>query len=67
VKGNEKVIERLNARLADELTAISQYMVHAEMCEDWGYEKLHEAVEKRAITEMRHAHRQRVEPDAHRR
>jgi bacterioferritin len=55
VKGNEKVIERLNARLADELTAISQYMVHAEMCEDWGYEKLHEAVEKRAITEMRHA------------
>jgi bacterioferritin len=55
VKGNEKVIERLNARLADELTAISQYMVHAEMCEDWGYEKLHAAVEERAITEMKHA------------
>jgi bacterioferritin len=55
MKGNEKIIERLNARLADELTAISQYMVHAEMCEDWGYEKLHEAVEKRAITEMKHA------------
>jgi bacterioferritin len=55
VKGNEKVIERLNARLADELTAISQYMVHAEMCEDWGYEKLHGAVEERAITEMKHA------------
>ena len=55
MKGNEKVIERLNARLADELTAISQYMVHAEMCENWGYEKLQEAVEKRAITEMRHA------------
>jgi bacterioferritin len=55
MKGNEKVIERLNARLADELTAISQYMVHAEMCEDWGYEKLHEAVEKRAIAEMKHA------------
>ena len=55
MKGNEKVIERLNARLADELTAISQYMVHAEMCENWGYEKLQEAVEKRAITEMKHA------------
>jgi bacterioferritin len=46
MKGNDKVIERLNARLADELTAISQYMVHSEMCANWGYEKLHEAVEK---------------------
>jgi bacterioferritin len=55
MKGNEKVIERLNARLADELTAISQYMVHSEMCANWGYEKLHEAVEKRAIDEMKHA------------
>jgi bacterioferritin len=55
VKGNEKIIERLNARLADELTAINQYMVHSEMCENWGYEKLHELIEKRAITEMRHA------------
>jgi len=55
MKGNEKVIERLNARLADELTAISQYMVHSEMCANWGFEKLHEAVEKRAIAEMKHA------------
>jgi bacterioferritin len=55
MKGNEKIIERLNARLADELTAINQYMVHAEMCENWGYEKLHGMIEKRAITEMRHA------------
>jgi bacterioferritin len=55
MKGNEKIIERLNARLADELTAISQYMVHAEMCEDWGYEKLLGSVEDRAITEMKHA------------
>jgi bacterioferritin len=55
MKGNDKVIETLNARLADELTAISQYMVHAEMCENWGYKKLHEVVEKRAMTEMRHA------------
>jgi len=55
MKGNEKIIERLNALLADELTAISQYMVHSEMCANWGYEHLHKAVEKRAIDEMKHA------------
>jgi len=55
MKGNEKVITILNAFLADELTAISQYMVHSEMCADWDYKKLHEAVEKRAIEEMKHA------------
>jgi bacterioferritin len=55
MKGNDKVIETLNMLLADELTAISQYMVHSEMCANWGYEELHEAVEKRAITEMKHA------------
>lgn len=55
MKGNEKVIEVLNILLADELTAINQYMVHSEMCADWGYAELHEAVEKRAITEMKHA------------
>lgn len=55
MKGNEKVIAKLNDLLADELTAISQYMVHAEMCDDWGYKKLAEIVEKRAIDEMKHA------------
>jgi bacterioferritin len=55
MKGNEKIIALLNDFLADELTAISQYMVHSEMCADWGYNKLHEAVEKRAIGEMKHA------------
>lgn len=55
MKGNETIIETLNALLADELTAINQYMVHSEMCADWGYAELHEAIEKRAITEMRHA------------
>ncbi len=55
MKGNEQVIEKLNHLLADELTAISQYMVHSEMCANWGYERLHEAVEKRAIDEMKHA------------
>lgn len=55
MKGNESLIERLNFLPADELTAINQYIVHAEMCEDWGYEKLHGIFEKRAITEMKHA------------
>ena len=55
MKGNEKIIERLNVLLADELTAINQYMVHSEMCANWGYEHLHEAAEKRAIAEMKHA------------
>lgn len=57
MKGNEKIIEQLNARLADELTAVNQYMVHAEMCDNWGYEHLHEAIQKRAIDEMKHAER----------
>jgi len=55
MKGNEKIIEHLNARLADELTAINQYFVHAEMCENWNYKQLDEMIQKRAITEMRHA------------
>ncbi|MEN6578937.1 MAG: bacterioferritin [Phycisphaerales bacterium] len=55
MKGNEKIIAELNARLADELTAVNQYMVHAEMCDNWGYEHLHEAIQKRAIEEMKHA------------
>ena len=52
MKGSEKVIATLNDLLSDELTAVNQYMVHAGMDQNWGYEKLHEAVEKRAITEM---------------
>lgn len=55
MKGNAKLIESLNSLLADELTAINQYMVHSEMCANWGYQKLHEHFEKRAIDEMKHA------------
>jgi bacterioferritin len=55
MKGNEQVLAKLNFFLADELTAISQYMVHSEMCANWGYKHLHEATEKRAIDEMKHA------------
>jgi bacterioferritin len=55
MKGNEKIIKKLNDLLSDELTAINQYMVHSEMCSNWGYEGLHELAEKRAIDEMKHA------------
>ena len=55
MKGNDKLIETLNSLLSDELTAINQYMVHSEMCANWGYSKLHEHYEKRAIDEMKHA------------
>ena len=55
MKGNDKVIAVLNTFLADELTAISQYIVHSEMCANWQYAKLHDATEKRAIEEMKHA------------
>jgi bacterioferritin len=55
MKGNEKLIDKLNFLLADELTAINQYMVHSEMCANWGFQKLHEGFEKRAIDEMKHA------------
>jgi bacterioferritin len=55
MKGHEKVIEKLNYLLADELTAINQYMVHSEMCANWGYDRLHQSIEKRSIDEMKHA------------
>lgn len=55
MKGNEKLLTVLNELLADELTAISQYMVHSEMCDNWGYVKLHQAIEQQAKDEMHHA------------
>jgi len=55
MKGNERLLEKLNDLLADELTAINQYMVHSEMCDNWRYERLHKTDEKRAIDEMKHA------------
>jgi bacterioferritin len=55
MKSDPKVLKVLNGLLADELTAVNQYMVHSEMCDNWGYGKLHKAIEKRAIEEMKHA------------
>ncbi len=53
--GDEKVIEQLNAALASELTAIVQYMVQSETCQNWGYVRLGDFLKKRAIEEMGHA------------
>lgn len=55
MKGNPEVIQILNDLLVEELTAINQYMVHSEMCDNWGYARLHKAIEKIAIDEMKHA------------
>lgn len=55
MKSNEKLIAALNDLLSDELTAVLQYMVHSEMCKHWGYTKLHEEIERKAIDEMKHA------------
>lgn len=55
MKGDERVVKKLDDLLCDELTAIMQYMVHSEMCANWGYHRLHKAVEKRAMQEMQHA------------
>jgi bacterioferritin len=55
MKGNEKLLTVLNSLLADELTVVNQYIVQSEMCENWGYGKLHSAIRKQAIDEMHHA------------
>lgn len=55
MKGQAKVIEQLNRALREELTAINQYFVHAEMYENWGYEKLAKFIKKQSIGEMKHA------------
>jgi len=55
MKGNPKVIAQLNEALKEELTAINQYFLHAEMCENWHYDKLAQHVRKESIDEMKHA------------
>jgi bacterioferritin len=55
MKGDKKIIEILNDVLTSELTAINQYFVHAEMCENWGYERLSKVIRKHSLGEMKHA------------
>ena len=55
MKGSPKVIVKLNQALREELTAINQYIVHSEMYENWGYERLTKRIKKHSIDEMKHA------------
>ncbi|OFW02070.1 MAG: bacterioferritin [Acidobacteria bacterium RIFCSPLOWO2_02_FULL_68_18] len=55
MRGNDKVIAELNQALREELTAINQYFVHAEMCHNWGYHRLGSYIRKQSIDEMKHA------------
>jgi bacterioferritin len=55
MRGNKKVIEQLNLALREELTAIKQYFLHAEMCHNWGYHALGDFIKKQSIDEMKHA------------
>src|SRR3974390_2404090 len=55
MQGNPKVIAALNEALKEELTAISQYFLHAEMCENWHYDKLGDFIRKQSIDEIKHA------------
>ena len=55
MKGNPKVVAALNEALKEELTAINQYFLHAEMCENWHYTRLGEYIKKQSIDEMKHA------------
>jgi bacterioferritin len=55
MKGDPRIIEILNDVLTAELTAINQYFVHGEMCENWGYERLQGVIRKHSIGEMKHA------------
>jgi bacterioferritin len=53
--GDPKVLDELNKALVEELTAINQYFLHAEMCENWGYKRLSDYIKKQSIGEMKHA------------
>jgi bacterioferritin len=55
MKGNADVLESLNEALEEELAAINQYFLHAEMYENWGYKKLSDFIKKQSIDEMKHA------------
>ena len=55
MQAKDGIVERLNSILTNELTGINQYFLHAEMCENWGFERLYDKQRARSIDEMKHA------------
>jgi bacterioferritin len=55
VKAGKPIIDVLNEILSGELAAINQYFLHARMCDNWGYKRLHAKIHAESIDEMRHA------------
>ena len=55
MKGKAEVLKVLQEMLEEELGAISQYFLHNEMCENWGYERLSKRIKKVSVVEMGHA------------
>jgi bacterioferritin len=55
MKAKEGVVDRLNTLLTNDLTAINQYFVHAEMCKNWGFERLYHKLYDLSIDEMKDA------------
>lgn len=55
MKGKAEVLDVLADMLKEELGAISQYLLHAEMCNNWGYKRLYALIKKESIGEMKHA------------
>jgi bacterioferritin len=55
MKVDARIIDLLNEILTGELTAISQYFLHAKMCLNWGYDHLGKKIYEESIDEMKHA------------
>jgi bacterioferritin len=55
MKGDARVVDLLNEVLTNELTAINQYFLHARICENWGYDRLHHVFRQESIDEMKDA------------
>ncbi|MDP2620082.1 MAG: bacterioferritin [Hyphomicrobiales bacterium] len=55
MKGDKKIIKRLNEALFMELGAVNQYWLHHRLLEDWGYALLAKKEREESIEEMWHA------------
>jgi bacterioferritin len=55
MKGDARIIDLLNDVLTGELTAVSQYFLHAKMCLNWGFDHLGKTIYAESIDEMKHA------------